>query len=1372
MIKRSNQNKLTKSIALTMIIASFFASQKLLANNEYENAPIIINGQISVENPVLDINSKNDNILFIEEFKGQITKNSLSNVDCEIIFNESLANQDKNYCYIYPKKIPQGIYFNNGELAGYFKNKEDSIIVMSMNLINPIMEQNFFIQDFSKTINIIEVDKPVINNSSFLIDSQLFNESIITKKPNKIEIKNIVNNSNYKQSIFINNEKKCIIDIDYNECTAIINTVNSGKGEEVFSSTSSINENIKSEQVDIKLSWNFLPPEILGYSLKLNEIENNQGSEYIENNKLIVKIKRNSDKLNIKTSELDLSNSYLLANGIKLTPNIYKNSLSDEFIYIDFNLTELPDNTYDTKLFIQDMDGNKNQKDINKIIIDKTPPLIIPYLDNQEITVDTINIYDFTDIKFKLSDTSDSNITSITSNGENIEFEKNNDFYILKKQITDITKNDIINLTVQASDFYGNKATKILSINQNNGKISDFKNSEYIRTTENINEILNLTQFYCNSFDYYSKLSSSSSNCFIEFKNFDNLNPKIDSNRIMLNGFFNSNNQPLINIYYKNNKNTIKIKEKTFNILIKEPEPPVIEFLTNLQNIGNDTYLFNESTTKIGEVLLKINGDIDFSVSGKPVSEISSSITKPSNGYYKVNITPNLNVKLWEENDFEIKAFYKNDSNVKTVKNIKLIKTLNADSVDIDAELQSDVVLNTEDIGVSVYFGKNEGRDSISEVKNKDGDGWIYNSNIHGEWDVYLAEKINNEFIPITESVKTVNSKTDFMLPKSSKTSMIVYPIAEMNINGKLETKIGYPLKFSILEGGQIKTSISSKRFKTNTEGLFIAKLDVIYPSLIFKRSTDSVKWFVKEPNSSEYKIIENTKNANRIYYKMDVDGDYLFKVETRNKFTGELHNTEEHAVLNYQTPEIKIESMIFNIIGEEATAYSKVINGFKDDEVDFQYSFDKGVTWLDGKNFSIMKNEKGGIQLHARAKLKRTPAEYKNGWTYNKKDIIFVEPKPNNIKIKTDKNLAIIGEDLELTVELKSWYNGIDPNRIKGVLTLNDGKKFDLNSGTNIIKIDSVTKEMIVNDRIQFKIESMLTPYESTKREFIYAMKYFEYIWPEFNVIVKQNQKMAPSIATVAISPSDINFKYFENITYDWVIPEGVEIIKETNLVKNIKIDKPGRYNLIFTVKDEKGNQTKKEIFIETFEVEPIVITVNPVYEQIMNEPASASFKVISVTGGHPNDSIASYSWKLNGVDLGVNRYNVAFNNLSKGDYEVEVTVNTKLGISESKKMNFGVLENKLPNCTVESLDSLKTFNLNAKCTDEDGKIIEYKWLDDKIIYLKRQTFALSKTRNTIINNLKLQATDDSFGTTTIELGDLIINNGTVIFEGKNNEK
>ncbi|MBX0311714.1 MAG: hypothetical protein JHC31_08040, partial [Sulfurihydrogenibium sp.] len=212
--------------------------------------------------------------------------------------------------------------------------------------------------------------------------------------------------------------------------------------------------------------------------------------------------------------------------------------------------------------------------------------------------------------------------------------------------------------------------------------------------------------------------------------------------------------------------------------------------------------------------------------------------------------------------------------------------------------------------------------------------------------------------------------------------------------------------------------------------------------------------------------------------------------------------------------------------------------------------------------------------------------------------------------------------------------------------------------------------------------------------------------------------------------------------------------------------------YNLIFTVKDEKGNQTKKEILIETFEVEPIVITVDPVYEQIMNEPASASFKVISVTGGHPNDSLASYSWKLNGVDLGIDRFNVELNNLSKGDYEVEVTVNTKLGISESKKMNFSVLENKLPNCTVESVDLLKTFNLNAKCSDEDGKIIEYKWFDDKIIYLKRQNFTLSKTRNTTINNLKLQATDDSFGKTIIELGDLIINNGTAIFKGKNNEK
>ncbi len=1355
-------NKILKT-SIAILIAFNLQNLKAEETNNWNNAPILLKGSIESSAPTISINSPDSSISLIESFSASISGQTN---DCPLIFNESEIKDERTYCLIEINKIPEGLVFNNGFLNGTFENKNDNLISFNLFITNNSGYKEL-IDVIEKTINVSEPELPVINKVELVLDDIVtaYNGELITKKPQKYQLKTTTKeNYPYKQSVYFNNEKKCNIGENQSSCTAVLNTINSIEGSELISVKSMVNSKLYSESVNFNINWNYKPMIISGYSVNINDIVTNNGLTENNLNSVTALIKKEPLKLNIPTSSIDASKSYLLLDGKKIQAKSIQENNS-EYVAI-FDLSNIISGKYNGKIIINDIDGNESQVNINDILLDYNKPIIKAYNNGNIINETNISSYDLSNIYFEIYDESIFSIKSFKINNSPDSLSLIDNKYYVSNNSIDYTSLPESNIELIVIDSFNNEQKYELSIRHDSGNIKDLSKNIYTKTVENVTETILLQGFDCSNFDNFTNINTSDSQCFIEFVNFNGLNPQISKNNILLNGFFAEKLVPEVNVYYKNNNNVVKIKNKKFNIEIVEPLLPELSIISKATK-KEDTYLVNGNMIKLGTLVSKIQGDVIVYINGDSLLNINESVQKPNSGIIKTDLFINNNSKLFEEKNSIIKVAYKNDESLFSEINLNTIKTLNPESVNMEAELRDDVVINTEDAVINVYFGKNEGSKSTSLTRDKSNEGWSYNPDEHGTWDIYLAEKIGQEFIPLTNKEKS-SVLNSFNINTANKTNILLYPIAETEINGIKQYKYGSPIKLNIMEGGEIKTTIASKRMNTTILNEFIAKLDLIYPSLIYKKSTSEVHWFVKTPSEQDYKLIENTKNANRIYFRMMERGDYFFKLKTINRFTGEESYSQEHIVLNYQTPEIIINTPTYHLIGVNGNATVDIINQFNSEDVDFEFSLDKGITWNQGKEFNFIKNEKGTIQLLTRAKLKQTPGQYENAWGYAKKDIVFVEHKPNNVKLNTDKAIAIIGESLSININVRPWYSEMDNSQIKGILKLNNGQEFKLVGGDNNIVIENVTPEMIVNNKILLTIESSFGEYEKTHREIKYAMKYFEYKWPEFSVILKQPQKTAPSSASISIIPSDSNFKYFEGISIKWDIPSNIEALKESDLFRNITLPHPGDYIISVEISDNKGNKTVKEINLKAYLMEPLELSVSSSFKPIMNEPAYANFRVNSISGGRSDDSVIGYEWYLNDNKLSYDKYNLNLTGLTKGSYNLKLKAITKLNNEGTFETNFTVSENKKPECEIKTLDSSKTFSLNAICKDTDGKIIAFKWFDEKgAIYSKKNGFALLKTKKTFIKDLKLEVYDDSNEFSIFNIGDVNIENNVVTITG-----
>jgi hypothetical protein len=1329
-----------------------------IASASWQDSPLIINGQVNTQNPLISINANDTSTILLEEFSGTL---SHSDSLCKIIYNESEATSSSTYCFIEPVTLPSGISLLNGLMSGIIQDNTIDTIRLNVYAIQGNGGTKELIDTIEKKITLLTPEKPNIIQVQYLADTSVsLNNLFLTKKPSSLTAKIDVKELTYNQKIS-SEIGNCLIDNGNSNCQInAISQLGSISGSRQLNYLSkSFNDNLSSLTINSMFEWDFNGPIISGYSYKSKDyIINNNLSELKENN-LIFGYSKSPTKINLETANISAELSKIVFNTVYGEKSIV--ATEHNASALSFDLTGVPDGKYKPIAYISDIDGNESTLQTEEIVIDNNPPTVEAWQGNKIITTESIDSYSVKNLSFKITDElSTPIITEIKIDGANAAFTNNNGIYTINDELQDVSNKINSIITVYGKDPSGNTVTKELTLNFTKGTFSDLTKTNFLKNIENVSQVVIPKGFPCSTYGMID--GPKTEDCLFAVESIDGLVFKDVNAQLTIKGNFKEQKPIKISLHKNINGNLVKFAEKTYDVTITDPLPPVVLFNPLIKKSNND-YLYTPVTKSLGTSVVSINGDVTIQVTGDSVMNFSEDLLVAKGNKISHQIIPNKSATMWESKENKIKVFYTKMPEVFSEVTFNAMNTLSPDSITLAAQIEGSVVLNTKPVIIQTFIGNNLGKKETTSTVDGFGNNWKFDPVVNGNWSVYLAKKVAGQFVAITDKVAVNDAMVEFSISTENQSNLTIYPIAEMDANGTKQTKYAPALSFYVMQGNDVSTQVSGARYKTNNINIGMANLMLIYASSMDKKSASNITWEVKKPGG-EWTIAPELKNANYVYYKMDQVGDYLFKAKTTNKFTGVVSESNEFALPNYLLPEIAIEAKTYNLIGEKNYASTSIINDFTDDEVDFQYSIDNGTNWLDGKNFEFESDTKKVLKLLARAKLKTTPSEYEKGWTTAKKEIIFVEPKQNIVKITMDESIVVVGEKLGINIDLRPWYFDIDPARLKGTITFENGEERQLVYGKNKIVLENVTKDMIKNNRLYFTLSSLLDPYEQTRTKFTYSAKAIEYVWPEFNVYTKQTQKTAPSKAVVTIVPADQNLSYFKDVKYEWVIPEGLaEDKSNTDKYKGFTIQNPGKYDIAITVSDSKGNKTEKAVTLEAFEVENYEMTVSSTYKTpIMNEPANASFKITSVKGGGPTDSIDSYVWSLDGTPLTTSSFSVSVNNLKAGSHTMEVTLKSKQGKEVKNTINFDVLQNLLPECEITTAEVGKNFNFVANCTDKDGKVVAYKWVDENnAVYSRKSNLSFYNGKNTIIKNIKLTVTDDSLFSNDYEIGDLYIQNG-----------
>ncbi|MCA7708209.1 hypothetical protein LE041_23065, partial [Escherichia coli] len=100
----------------------------------------------------------------------------------------------------------------------------------------------------------------------------------------------------------------------------------------------------------------------------------------------------------------------------------------------------------------------------------------------------------------------------------------------------------------------------------------------------------------------------------------------------------------------------------------------------------------------------------------------------------------------------------------------------------------------------------------------------------------------------------------------------------------------------------------------------------------------------------------------------------------------------------------------------------------------------------------------------------------------------------------------------------------------------------------------------------------------------------------------------------------------------------------------------------------------------------------------------------------------------------------------LKEKKYEITIDVVSKLGQRGSASVEFDVVKNAVPNCTLSYTETNLSWSFTNKCDDTDGKMVRYEWfINGELRNVFGSTATLSKNLNRGKQDIKVIAYDDS---------------------------
>lgn len=830
-----------------------------------------------------------------------------------------------------------------------------------------------------------------------------------------------------------------------------------------------------------------------------------------------------------------------------------------------------------------------------------------------------------------------------------------------------------------------------------------------------------------------------------------------------LSGFFNLTGANLLDyqVYMINAKGSSAIaSRKRNNLTTQLPYNPIIKYKKSkvMPGINDNTALVYTTGGEAARIIAKVvPADVDITVSQNGGTAVKTSYKNRSSSNDETSFTQRLKFPaspLWTKNAMDIDVSYSKDPalHTKDTLNVYTVPDFNI-RTSLKVEDKKTATGMTLPLKASVGRYSNDTRSSkFDRVNMGDWDVTIYaQKSIYAKDPVSGRFKTTYERTALTKALPvqddgTVSTTIDIEGLELGNHRLVAVaqvrsPFADFVMKRESSSVSIRVFKGEELEGGLSKSQIIGRiplstivSFKTKST----ADADAISPT----------EWQTSEDNGQTWTTLTEMKGKRSVTIKKTSVGKWLYRAKLTNKYSGKESLTDILTVVTYKEPKVKAE--VTPTLEGDDVPVTLLDNGeaIPEGAAEVMWSEDK-QNWTEGGTTYTIKAS-ADMPDNIYVKMRYTDADELTetmAWKETSSRVSMIKPKRLSVRVEGVQKVEV-GQAIKLQGSYTDPNAGLSTDQpVTEQWTTSDGQVI---TGPNL---DLTLTESMLDSQgyAAFEYSAWLTKSkEKTISRKRVSVKSWVYKFPEIKLSSRLRYQMAPTTIQIGLTGLKDDNDY-PGVTYtrEWIYdPQQMEIVKDDGDKKEFAIAKPGKYTLFVVFKDNRGNESRLENTFVVDEQNPMTVAMTPKYSnKYMRAPVDVTLRS-NIKLAHTADSIDSVTYKVNGdvLDAGKNYWAQVVSNLKEGKYKITVDVVSKMGQRGSAEVDFDVVKNAPPECTLTYSDTNLSWNFTNKCVDSDGKMSRYEWyINGELRNVFGNSATLSKNLNRGKQELRVIAYDDS---------------------------
>mgnify|MGYP000176846170 FL=1 len=779
------------------------------------------------------------------------------------------------------------------------------------------------------------------------------------------------------------------------------------------------------------------------------------------------------------------------------------------------------------------------------------------------------------------------------------------------------------------------------------------------------------------------------------------------------------------------------------SLVIETQEPADIELsLSSRKEVFEGFYTIEMSGGNIARVnSISSPGSIsmDFEAYSSTLTEVKNpssrtkDVFKTAHNYY---LPDNLAHKLWDVVPVNVDVSY---VRLPSISESQVINTLIIpdDSIGIDIDFQDDLILSTDEVTAKLQLGKYNRLD-----------GWVYNADEMGEWDIYIGKYARKGIPePVTDTVPLNAQGEAFIeMPMDliGTESGIYVAVAKVkspvpNFEHIIQSSRSY---FIVYKGskidGELKNGTIRDRVPLRASINYSPKSTADRGSLgqvVWETSPDGVSW-------QEYPDSEGSLRWSKTYETEEIQ---YVRVKTENKFTGEWSTTDEVKVIAYEQPELILEQ-VNEVLDSEAAKFALFDGEEKlvGNEGTFEWSLDNRKTWVaGGAEEEYYKSDISSSNLYARMKYNGIASEAElNDKSFTEARIRYSFLRSPRIYFDTDApKIVEVGSTHVITGTAFTRIESLN-ERVLTEWVLPSGEVVSGNELT--LTFDEADLEgRYFNLTFQAWIEGAK---DETMRSTRARISSWKYEFPDVTLTLPHTVKYAPSSMLAWVS---VPRHYAPGVEYTYKLEPvaGVNVLKQEDNKFTLEYTKPGIVNVSFTVSNNRGDSRTLSQYVEVLPPQPLNVEIVSTFSNSFKRyPLDISLRARAALN-HPEDRVELYRWYVDGKLISETRkFREVAGNLEVGKHTIKVEVQTDFGQTGEYEFDVTVIPNIKPTGTVKMTEADNYYELIASCDDTDGRILAVSWmLNNEQLAHGHSVIQFTKSKLSGTNTVNLKCYDDS---------------------------